>query len=162
MGDVVVRATWRSKEQAGQHLNGVVLPFCREQIAAGHVLDVEIRLHEDNKSNRQKGYYHEVILKEISQQAAPMGCKHGLSVWKEFFRAEFLGHKTQTCINPVTGKKSRRRVRVSTEDLGVKGYAQLIDRVSSYAVMEFGVRFSMDFQQYSAWVDRETGEILSR
>jgi hypothetical protein len=85
-----------------------------------------------------------------------------MAVWKEWFRAEFLGHKTQTCINPITGKKSRRRVRVSTEDLGVKGYAQLIDRVTAYAVMELGVRFSMDFRQYESWVDQETGEILSR
>lgn len=162
MGDVVVRTTWRTKEQAGQNLNAVVLPFAREQIAAGHVLDVEIRLHEDSKSDRQRGYYHGVVLKEISQQAAPMGCKHGLAVWKEFFRAEFLGHKTQTTINPITGKKSRRRVRVSTEDLGVKGYAQLIDRVTAYAVMELGVRFTMDFRQYESWVDQETGEILSR
>lgn len=160
MGDLAIRATWTNREQAGKHLNAVVLPFAREQIAQGRALDIEVRLHEDNKTDRQRGFYHGVILKEISQQAAPMGVKHGLAVWKEFFRAEFLGHRTQTTINPITGKKSRRRVRVSTEDLGVKGYAQLIDKVTAYAVTELGVRFSMDFSQYSTWVDQETGEIL--
>lgn len=159
MGDLVVRATWRSREQAGVHLNSVVLPFCREQIAQGRALDVEVRLHEDAKTDRQRRYYHGVVLMAISQQAAPCGVKHGMSIWKEFFRSEFLGHKTVTTINPITGKKSRRRIRVSTEDLGVKGYSQLIERVIAYATAGLHVRIPMTWAEYeAAGIDLETGE----
>ena len=55
----------------------------------------------------------------------------------------------------------RRRVRVSTEDLGVKGYSQLIDRVSAFAATELGVTFPATFQQWEGMqVDPDTGEIL--
>lgn len=159
MADLVVRGVWASKEQASRHLNGVVLPFARSQIAAGYKLYVEVGLQEDSLTDRQRGYYHGVILKEISQQAAPMGVKHNLAVWKEYFRAELLGWKTRSCVNPVTGKKSRRRVRISTEDLGVRAYANLIDQVTAYAVTELGVRFSMDFAQWQSAVDAGDFEV---
>ena len=161
MRDLAIRATWRNREQAQQHLNSVVLPFAREQIARGVPVDVEIRLHDDAKTDKQRAYYHGILLKAISQQAAPLGVKHGLSVWKEFFRAEFLGHKTVTTLNPITGKKSRRRVRISSEDLGVRGYAKLIDRVAAYAVTELGVQIPMTWAEYeAAGIDPETGEVL--
>lgn len=102
-------------------------------------------MHEDAKTDRQRRYYHGVVLKTIAQQARPNGEQHALAVWKEYFRAEYLGYKTVTTKNPITGKKIRRRVRVSTEDLGVKGYSQLIDRVSAFAATELGVTFPARF-----------------
>ena len=66
-----------------------------------------------------------------------------------------------TTKNPMTGKKVRRRVRVSTEDLGVKGYSQLIDRVSAFAATELGVTFPATFQQWEGvQVDPDTGETI--
>jgi hypothetical protein len=59
-----------------------------------------------------------------------------------------------TTVNPMTGKKHRRRVRKSTEDLGVKAYAELIERVTAFAVTELSVEFP-------AYIDQETGEILN-
>jgi hypothetical protein len=52
-------------------------------------------------------------------------------------------------------------VRVSTEDLGVKGYSQLIDRVSAFAATELGVTFPATFQQWEGMqVDPATGEVI--
>ena len=52
-------------------------------------------------------------------------------------------------------------MRVSTEDLGVKGYSQLIDRVSAFAATELGVTFPASFQQWEGMqVDPATGEII--
>ena len=73
----------------------------------------------------------------IAQQAAPNGVKFPMQVWKEHFRSEFLGFKTVTTTNPLTRKKSRKRVRVSTEDLGVKGYAEYIKKKISKSVLDF-------------------------
>ena len=132
-----------------------------EQWRAGRRLELELRLHEDAKTDRQRSYYHGVVLKSIAQQAKPNGQQYPLAVWKEHFRAEYLGHKTVTTKNPLTGKKVRRRVRVSTEDLGVKGYSQLIDRVSAFAATELGVVFPATFQQWEGMqVDPATGEII--
>ena len=160
MSDLSISAQWREPKQAEAHFKAVVLPFCREQWQQGQALQIEVRLHEDAKTDKQRGYYHGVILLQIAQQAKPGGVAHGLSVWKEYFRSEFLGFKTVTALNPMTGKKSRKRVRISTEDLGVRAYAKLIDRVTAFAVTELGVRFTMDFATWSSSIDPNTGEVL--
>ena len=161
MSDLMLQAAWNSPVQAGQHFKSVMAPWCKSMWEAGHRLHVEVRLHEDTKTDRQRRYYHGVVLKAIAQQARPNGQAYPLAVWKEHFRSEYLGHKTVTTKNPLTGKKVRRRVRVSTEDLGVKGYSQLIDRVSAFAATELGVSFPASFDQWEQMqVDPDTGEII--
>ena len=161
MADIALHAVWANEQQARASFLQRVAPWCIEQWRAGHRLEVEVRMHEDAKTDRQRRYYHGVVLKSIAQQARPNGQQYPLAVWKEHFRAEYLGHKTVTTKNPLTGKKVRRRVRVSTEDLGVKGYSQLIDRVSAFAATELGVEFPASFAQWEQMqVDPETGEII--
>lgn len=161
MSDMSICAAWNEPVQAGQHFKNVLAPWCKSMWAAGHRLHVEVRLHEDAKTVRQRRYYHGVELKTIAQQAKPNGQQYPLAVWKEHFRAEYLGSKTVTSKNPLTGKKVRRRVRVSTEDLGVKGYSQLIERVSAFAATELGVSFPASFEQWESMeVDQDTGEII--
>lgn len=121
---------------------------------AGHGTVVEVRTAEDVKTDKQRRYLHGYVLMTIARQAAPGGQKFDMKTWKEHFRAEFLGHKTVTVKNPMTGKKIRRRVRVSTEDLGVKGYSEYIERVTAFAASELGVEFREE------WVDPETGEVF--
>lgn len=130
--------------------------------AAGHRLQIEIRLHEDAKTDRQRAYYHAVVLTQIAQQARPNGQGFPMHAWKEFARDKFLGYRMTTFTNPVTGRKSRRRQRISTEDLGVRGYSLLIERVTAFAVVELGVEFPLTWAEYERMqVDPETGEILS-
>lgn len=161
MADLALRAAWYEPVQARQHFQSVLAPWCKSMWAAGHRLEVEVRLHQDAKTDRQRRYYHGVVLKTIAEQARPNGEQFPLAVWKEHFRAEYLGHKTVTTRNPLTGKKVRRRQRVSTEDLGVKGYSQLIDRVSAFAANELGVTFPASFDQWERMqVDPDTGEII--
>ena len=161
MSDLAISGAWNDPVQAGQHFKNVVAPWCKSMWAAGHRLHIEVRLHEDAKTDRQRRYYHGVVLKTIALQARPNGVQFPLAVWKEHFRAEYLGHKTVTTKNPLTGKKVRRRQRVSSEDLGVKGYSQLIDRVSAFAATELGVAFPASFDQWERMqVDQDTGEII--
>jgi len=122
----------------------------------GHATVVEIRIAEDCKTDKQRRYLHGCVLLNIAMQADVNGQKFPMCVWKEHFRAEFLGFKTRTHKNPITGKKVRRRERVSTEDLGVKGYNEYIERVTAFAVTDLGVEFP------DGWVDPTTGEIWSR
>lgn len=143
----------RNPEQAAHIMKTAAWPAAKKLLAEGHELVMEFRLAEDAKTDKQRRFYHGYILKTIALQARPGGQQFDLKTWKEHFRSEFLGHKTVTTKNPMTGKKVRRRVRVSTEDLGVKGYSQLIDRVAAFAATELGVEF------WETWVDPDTGEI---
>ena len=161
MADILFRATWHNAQQGAQNCKQVFLPWAGEQLKSGRRLLVEARLYEDDKTDRQRRYYHGVVLKTIAQQARPNGQQFPLRVWKEHFRATYLGFKTVTTINPLTGKKSRRRVRISTEDLGVRAYGDLIDRVTAFAATELGVTMPMPFDQWDELqVDPETGEIV--
>lgn len=144
-------------QQAHAAIMAHVWPWVKAQTSAGHAVVLEARLHEDAKSDQQRRFYHGVILNQISKQAKPNGMSYPLAVWKEYFRNEYLGKKRVTTINPLTGKKSRRHVRQSTEALGVKGYNQLIERVTAYAVTELGVNF--DQHSPDGFVDPDTGEV---
>ena len=162
MPDLRLSALWVNPVQANAHMKSVVAPWCRSQWAAGHGLQIEIRLHEDAKTDRQRNYYHAVVLTQIAQQARPNGAAHDMIIWKNFFREKFLGFKTVTHLDPMTGKKHRRRERQSTEKLGVKGYSMLIEKVTAFAVMELDVRFPMTWGEYERMqVDPDTGEILA-
>ena len=162
MSDLSLTVILHNAEQAAMAIRNMAAPKCREIWATGQLVEATFRTHEDAKTDRQRAYYHGVVLKTIAQQARPNGEQHALAVWKEYFRAEYLGHKTVTNKNPLTGKKVRRRVRVSTEDLGVKGYSQLIDRVSAFAATELGVAFPATYQQWEGMqVDPDTGEIYA-
>ena len=162
MPDLRLSALWVNPAQANAHMKSVVAPWCRSQWAEGHSLQVEIRLHEDAKTDKQRNYYHGVVLEQIALQAMSNGEKYPLISWKEYFRETFLGFKTVTWKNPITGKKVRRKVRISTEELGVRGYSILIDKVTAFAVMELDVRFPMTWGEYERMqVDPDTGEILA-
>lgn len=154
MTDLMLQTEWRNPQQAHASLSDSVWPWAKSMLTAGHRLVAEFRLAEDAKTDGQRRYYHGIVLTEIAKQATVNGQRFPLAVWKEHFRSEYLGFKTVSFTNPMTGKKSRRRVRKSTEDLGVKAYAQLIERVTAFAVTELGVEFP-------AQVDPDTGEIIN-
>ena len=170
MNDILLRAELRNPEQARAHLRAVVLPWIGEQLAQGRELVLEARLREDEISDAQRGYLHGVVLRDIAAFARPNGEQFPLKTWKEHFRAEWLGFKRVTYTDPMTGKKSRRRVRVSTEDLGVRRMAEYIDRMIAFAATDLGVVVSEPLPPHLRGlsrtktkrerIDAETGEIL--
>ena len=153
----MLQVQWFNPQQAHASLNQTVVPWAKPLLMAGHKLVAEFRLAEDAKTDAQRKFYHGVVLTEIAKQARVNGQKFPLAVWKEHFRSEYLGFKTVSCTNPMTGKKHRRRVRKSTEDLGVKAYAQLIERVTAFAATDLSVKFPES--RPDQWVDGDTGEI---
>lgn len=153
MSDLMLQVHWIDPQQAHASLNQTVVPWAKSMMLAGHRLVAEFRLAEDVKTDGQRRYYHGIVLAEVAKQATANGQKFPLAVWKEFFRDKFLGFKTVSYTNPMTGKKLRRRMRKSTEDLGVKAYATLIEQVTAFACTDLGVEFP-------ARIDPETGEIF--
>lgn len=152
MSDLMLQVHWIDPQQAHASLNQTVVPWAKRMMLSGHRLVAEFRLAEDVKTDGQRRFYHGIVLTEVAKQATANGQKFPLAVWKEFFRDKFLGFKTVSYVNPMTGKKLRRRMRKSTEDLGVKAYATLIEKVTAFACTDLGVEFP-------ARIDPETGEI---
>lgn len=175
MADILLRVELHTADQARAVLKEHALPWVGEQLKQGRELVAEFRLLDDAITEAQRGYLHGVVLTEIALYARPNGQQFPMKVWKEHFRSELLPDKRVTSTNPLTGKKSRRRVRVSTEDLGVRRLAEYIDQVIAIAATELGVVVSQPLppelrhtrkpQQVKAakkaeTIDADTGEIL--
>jgi hypothetical protein len=169
MSEILLRVELHNAQQAHQALSSEAWPFVKGNTMAGRRLVAEFRLLDDAITEEQRGYLHAGVLTQISREAAVNGQRFPMATWKEFYRDRFLGFKVVTCINPLNGRKSRRRIRNSTEDLGVKGMAEYIDRVIAHASTDLGltinppltraVRDSMKRYAKREWVDEETGEI---
>lgn len=155
MSDFVIRLD--TPEQARAAVKAQLLPHIGAQLQAGRRLVCRVEDAEDAKTDEQRAYYH-VILTFIAEHARVNGQVFPMAVWKEFFRDKFLGFKVRRFTDPMTGRKVRRRVRVSTEDLGVRGYANLIDKVSAFAATD--LTLTVPPPRRREHIDAETGEIL--
>jgi hypothetical protein len=131
-------------DQANRAIKAQLFPFCVAAWQNGvQRLAVTVMPEPDAKSIQQRRYYHGVVLVEIAEQAKANGQRFPMPVWKEYFRDKYVGYDWVVYRNPITGKKSRRKVRKSTEDMGVRAYSKLIEQVTAEAVTELGVMFSV-------------------
>lgn len=156
MSDLSFTVEMHNPQQGHAELTQRGWPWAKSMLMAGHRIAVEFRPLEDSKTDEQRGYYH-VILEFIAQHATADGKKYPMPVWKEFFRDKYLGFKVKSFVNPMTGRKVRRRVRVSTEDLGVRGYATLIDKVTAFASTDLNL--TAPAPRRREHIDPDTGEI---
>lgn len=125
------------------------LPFVGKLLEAGKRVAITACEEEDAKSIQQRRYYHRYVLVEIAEQAKVNGEKFDMKVWKDYFREKFVGYRWVVMKDPFSGKKLRRKVRISSEELGVRAYSKLIDAVSAFAATELGVTFTVqDWQSY--------------
>lgn len=95
-------------------------------------------------SIRLRRFLHGVVLKQISEQAQVDGVRFTIDVWKEHLRRLFVGDhgfRWETMRLPGAKQATPRRVRISTEELGNREYAKLVDDVIQYATVELGVEF---------------------
>ena len=123
---------------------------------------------EDEISIRQRGFLHKAVFPQIAEQVvlpADMGGgRLDWRVWKEIFRARFLGDRyvlkavarwdAKLGRVVIPKRKTPHRVRVSTEDLGVKRYSKYIDTVIDNAVVDYRVHFVFIAEEREAvrWV----------
>lgn len=123
-------------------------PWAKAMLSAGHKLVIKGEEAEDAKSIQQRKYLHGVIFTEMAEQIRPNGQSFPMKVWKEHCREKFLGSTWTVSVDPITGKKVRRKSRVSTEDLGIKAYSTYIEQCTAYA-SEMGCEFSVTtWQEY--------------
>ncbi len=114
--------------------------FAREHTTNGRWVEIVFR-EADDIGTRQRNFYHGLVLLSIANQAVVDGKKHSLETWKEYFRALYVGWKWVSYDVPGKKRKKRVRKRISTEDLGVRKYAELVTQVMAYGATELGVEF---------------------
>lgn len=149
MSQIALHTVFINPEQAKAAIAGQIAPYCKQLWAQGvERVAVTLQPEEDAKSDRQRRYYHGVVLKEIAEQARANGQQFPIPVWKEYFRDKYVGYRWEAYVELKTGKKKRRKVRISTEDLGVKAYSKLIEQVTAEAATDLGVQFSVRQEDY--------------
>ena len=134
-------------------------------IALERRVKITVEEAEDELSVRQRGFLHKAVFPQIEEQYVhPDGTRTEWRAWKEYFRARFLGDKWVQKRVPrwdaergrmvLPKRKTPHRVRVSTEDLGVKAYSRYIDTVIDTATVELGVQFRFITEERDAvrWV----------
>lgn len=115
-------------------------------------LRMTLGVQHDDISAKQRGFLHAAVFPQIAEgYTFPDGTRYVAKVWKEHFRARFLGDRwvMRRAIkwDPKTGqmvqakRATPHRERVSTEDLSVKQYSAYIDRVIDTATVELGITF---------------------
>jgi len=135
-------------KQAYDIITTVWQNILKPQLITGNKQVMQIISYEEALTNRQRKYYHGYILLTISQQAVVNGNKYVLETWKEHYRQKFLGDKVVEVINVMTGITRKELQRVSSESLSVKGYNELIEKVTADAATEFGVVFDINFAEW--------------
>ena len=115
-------------------------------------LRIVVGIDHDDLTTKQRAFLHAAVFPQIAEQYAfPDGARFVAAVWKEHFRARFLGDRWVNKRIPrwdaklgqmvLPKRATPHRERVSTEDLSVKQYSNHIDRVIDTAVAELGVVF---------------------
>lgn len=142
MTEILLRAELHDPEQGHKTLATYAWPWAKEQLRQGRELVAEFRLLEDDITTKQRAYFHAVLLAELSEFVRPGGVKHAPEVWKVYLKEKFLGFQTITSVDPMTGKVRRLRHRISTESLGIRGYANFIDQCVAFAATDCGYTVS--------------------
>lgn len=93
---------------------------------------------------QQRRFLHGPVLTQISEQVRVFGERFVTAIWKEFYRKLFLPDAWEVRKLPGQKRATPVRVRQSTEDLGIKRYSELIDKVIAHAATEFGVEFRFE------------------
>lgn len=115
---------------------------------------IEVSEDDDSLSARQRRFLHGAVLKQITEQArGDDGQQYLMIVWKEVFRARFLGSTWAT--NPMGSKYPPIEIRISTEDLGLKDYSEYIDKVIAEAATVWNVafKFRVDEREGARYVE---------
>lgn len=152
--------------QARAAITKMLIPYLEASWKRGiEAIALTAEPQEDALTTEQRGYLH-IVYQFIADHAVTNGAKFPMPIWKEFFRAKFLGFKVRTYRDPMTGKKLRRSERISTESLGVQGYARLIDLVIAFAATDLVLEVPPPVKPLPKWkrgkakVDQETGEVM--
>lgn len=118
----------------------------------GDRVEVMVRPALDAIGAQQRRFLKDIVFGQIAEQVAlPVfdvngndtgrRQKYDKAAWAELFRRQLLGYRHEMQRLPGSKKATPVKVRVSTETLGVRAYADYTDKVIALATTEYGVVF---------------------
>lgn len=150
------RATLRTAEGAREHFINA-MNLARTMLDNGEQVLLSVTVALEPVGVQQRKFLHGPVLTQISEQVRVAGERFTTDIWKEYFRRLILEREPEYEMVKLPGAKraTPRRVRKSTEKLGVREYAKFIDEVIDTAVAEFNVafRFEMNEREAMRYVD---------
>lgn len=145
------RATLRTAGAAREHfINAMNVAKCLLDNGEQVLLTVGVAI--EPVGIQQRKFFHGPVLTQISEQVRVRGERFTTDVWKEHLKNLILEREPKYEMRKLPGAKraTPRRVRRSTEELGVRAYAKFIDEVIDYAVLEWGVVFRFEMNEREA------------
>lgn len=150
------RATIRSAGHAREHFVNA-MSLAKTLLENGEQVLLTVGVAIEPVGIQQRKFLHGPVLTQISEQVRVRGERFTTDVWKEYYRKLILEREPEYVMVKMPGAKraTPRRVRRSTETLGVRAYAKFIDEVIDHAVLEWGVvfRFEMNEREAVRYVD---------
>lgn len=145
------RATLRSVETAREHFINA-MNHARSLLDNGEHVLLSVGIAIEPVGVQQRRFFHGPVLTQISEQVRVRGERFTADLWKEHLKNVILEREPHYEMRKLPGAKraTPRRVRRSTETLGVRDYAQFIDEVIAYAVTEWGVEFRFEMSEREA------------
>lgn len=140
---------WINPDQAGAHLNRVVVPWCKQRMSEGKRIRVRFNVEEDFRTLQQNAFYWSFVLKQVSQQATLNGIGADEEGWHYYFKKTVLGYRIVKVRVPGSKRPAIRRELWSTKDLTIKKMATYLEQVMAKAATEFGVTF--DNRRWEDW-----------
>lgn len=123
-------------------------------LADGKRVQISVGEDSDPITIKQRRFYHGPVLGQISEQVRVAGERYVMDVWKEHLRVLFLPDKWEmrkglkydkkVCRLVPAKRATPHRIRSSTENLSIKAYSELLDKVIAHAATEWGVVFTFD------------------
>lgn len=138
----------------------VAYTHAQSMLANGEAVELKCGPAEKPIGVKQRGFLHGVVLPQIAEQVY-VGEKRErftAAIWGEFFRKRFIPDRWVMRKLPGAKRATPHRERVSSEELGVRRYAEFTDRIIDTAVVEFDVRFEFRDGEREAvrYVDKKT------
>jgi len=120
--------------------------YAKTLIANDERVHLKITAALDPITERQRKFLKDIVFGQIAEQVylGPQRERFTKAAWAEAFRERFLGSRFETKKLPGWETERTVEVRNSTEELGVKAYAEYTDRVIDTAVTEHGVEFHFE------------------
>lgn len=112
----------------------------------GGMVELKVGPALDSIGARQRGFLHAAVLPQIAEQVF-VGEKRErfvAEIWKEHFHRRFIPDRWVMRKLPGAKRATPHRERVSSEELGMKRYAEWIDQIIDTAIVDFGVVFEFE------------------
>jgi hypothetical protein len=133
-------------ERAAQALR-LALSNWRTAAALETPLTVTVAAYKSRRNAGQNALLH-AMLTIISESVQPDGRKFGVEEWKELVRRKFIG--TEDILLP-DGTRTERGL--STTTLSVGQFADLIDQVSAWAILDLGLDTTLTLKE-TPWLPK--------